>query len=239
MYSVVLMAALTTTTADAPSFGFLRHGCHGGWGACGGCYGGCNGCYGGCNGCYGGCYGGGWGCHGGARYGCHGCNGCYGGCYGNCHGGTYVGCFGGCHGCNGYGPTGVVAPPSAAPGREPLMKPAPDKATSPPAPKSETSLGNGAKLIVDLPADAKLYIDDKPIKVTSQHPIFATPNLEYGKTYYYELRAEMIKDGKTLTDSKRVVFHAGDELRESFTALASTPEKGTANTEKVAAGTSK
>jgi uncharacterized protein (TIGR03000 family) len=119
------------------------------------------------------------------------------------------------------------------------MKPAPDKATSPPAPKSGTSLGNGAKIIVDLPTDAKLYIDDRPIKVTSQHPIFATPNLEYGKTYYYELRAEMVKDGKTLTDSKRVVFHAGDELRESFTSLAAGTKEKAAPVEKVVAGTSK
>ena len=38
MYSVVLMAALTTTTADATSFGW-RGGCHG-WGGCHGGWGG-------------------------------------------------------------------------------------------------------------------------------------------------------------------------------------------------------
>jgi len=63
MYSVVLMAALTTTTADVPSFG--GRGCHGCWGARSGCYG-CNGCYG-YGGCYGGCNGGCWGCYGNAR----------------------------------------------------------------------------------------------------------------------------------------------------------------------------
>ncbi|SRR5713226_2456261 len=162
MYSVVLMAALTTTTADVPSFG--GRGCHGCWGARSGCYG-CNGCYGygGCNGCNGGC----WGCYGGARYHGHGgCNGCYGGGYSGCYGGCNGGCFGyACHGCQGYaGPTGVVVPPG--PAREPLMKPAPDKSTAPP-PKTETSAGKGAKLIVDLPADAKFYIDDQPIKVNS------------------------------------------------------------------------
>jgi uncharacterized protein (TIGR03000 family) len=112
------------------------------------------------------------------------------------------------------------------------MKPA-EKVTVPP--KKESSAGKGAKIIVDLPSDAKLFIDDQPIKVNSQHPIFATPNLEYGKTYYYELRAEMVKDGKTVTDTKRVVFHAGDELRESFANLASAPTEK-ASAEKVAAG---
>src|SRR5262249_60878101 len=63
MYSIVLMAALTTT-ADVPSCGH-RCGCCGYTAGCYGCYGGCYGCYGGCYGCYG-CYGwfcllGGWG----------------------------------------------------------------------------------------------------------------------------------------------------------------------------------
>jgi len=108
------------------------------------------------------------------------------------------------------------------------MKPAEDKDS-----KKQTSAAKGAKLIVDLPPDAKLFIDDRPMKTTSQHPIFATPNLEDGKTYYYEMRVEVVRDGKVLTDSKRVVFHAGDELRESFAAL--TP----AIPEKVAAGAQK
>jgi uncharacterized protein (TIGR03000 family) len=102
------------------------------------------------------------------------------------------------------------------------MKPAEDK--------KQSSANRGAKLIVDLPPDAKLFIDDQPMKINSQHPIFATPKLEDGKTYFYEVRAEVVRDGKVLTDTKRVEFHAGDELRESFTALAP------ATMEKVAAG---
>jgi hypothetical protein len=74
MYSMVLMAALTTGSV-APE-------CHR-WGGCCGCYGGYGGgCYGGCYGGYGGCYGGGgwggcYGCWGG--YSSWGCCGCYGG----------------------------------------------------------------------------------------------------------------------------------------------------------------
>src|SRR5204862_4361157 len=87
MYSVVLMAALTTGTASEGCC--FRHG-----GCYGGCYGGYNGCYGGV---YAGCYGGSYynaGCYGGS-YGCYGVYGCY-GCYGgwSCYGGGY-GCYGG------------------------------------------------------------------------------------------------------------------------------------------------
>jgi uncharacterized protein (TIGR03000 family) len=66
MYSMVLMAALTTGT-DVPDWG-RRWGCHGCWG-CYGCWGGCWGCWG-CHGCWGGC----WGC-----WGCYGCWGGWGG----------------------------------------------------------------------------------------------------------------------------------------------------------------
>jgi uncharacterized protein (TIGR03000 family) len=213
MYSVVLMAALTTTTADATAW----HGCRGGWGWRGGCHG-CNGCYGG------GCYGGGYGCcgcNGGYSAG-HGCNGgWYHGCYG---GGFYTGCIGGCH--SNYAPVPPGQPVSPAPGKTPekIQKPGEEI-------KKEGSAAKGAKLIVDLPPDAKLFIDDRSMNVTSQHPIFMTPELQAGKTYYYDMRVEIIQGGKVVSDTKRVVFHAGDDLRESFVRL------GTSTAEKVAAGT--
>jgi uncharacterized protein (TIGR03000 family) len=208
MYSVVLMAALTTTTADATSFGW--RGCHGGWR---GCHGG-NGCYG-----YGGCHGynGCCGCNGAVGY--AGGHGCYGGWYGGCYGGGfYTGCIGGCH--SNYAPV-PVSPPGKTP--EKIMKPAEEI-------KKEGATPKEAKLIVDLPADAKLFIDDRPMQFTSQHPIFVTPGLQDGKTYYYDLRAEIMRDGKAVSDTKRVVFHSGDELRESFASL----ERKTSD--KVAAG---
>src|SRR5947208_950084 len=109
MYSVVLMAALTTG-GSAPDWCFghchscAPSNCYGGyeaWGCTGwGCYGvGNGGWYGG--GCYGtacgggfGCYGGSWnmsGYGGGLDYNCFGCHGCY-GCAGS-------------YGCAGYTPT--------------------------------------------------------------------------------------------------------------------------------------
>jgi uncharacterized protein (TIGR03000 family) len=98
-----------------------------------------------------------------------------------------------------------VPPPGKPP--EKIMKPAEEI-------KKETSAATGAKLIVDLPADAKLFIDGRPMNISSQHPVFVTPGLQAGKTYYYDLRAEVVRDGKAVSDFKRVVFHAGDELRE-------------------------
>ena len=69
MYSVVLMAALTTG-GTAPDCGWLRACCHASY-SCAGCTG--------CTGCTG--------CYGGASVGFH----CSGGCWGKCYGSFYGG----------------------------------------------------------------------------------------------------------------------------------------------------
>jgi len=192
MYSVVLMAALTTGSAT-PDFGHHR---------CCGCYGGgCYGCYG-CYGYYG--YGGhGWG-------GGHGCwgYGCYGGCVGlyGCYGGWS--CYGG-YGCSGYAPMYGGAPPRPAPSGE--QAPPPKKEGT----KGETSAR--ARLVVRLPADAQLYIDDNLMKSSSAQRTFVTPLLRPGQTYFYDLRADVIRDGKTVSLTRRVLLRPGDAVEAAFT----------------------
>lgn len=216
MYSMVLMAALTTGVATPD----CHHrcggccGCYGGWGGCygGGCYGG--GCYGG--GCYGGCYGGFGGCYGGGCYG----GGCYGG---GCYGGGY-GCWGGysswgCAGCvGGYG--GISYPGMIGPGVGGAVVPNAGGEQLPPAKPNkdgkETRVPNRAKLIVELPTDAKLFIDDMPMKTTSGVRTFNTPTLEPGQAYYYMVRIEYVKDGKTVRDERRVIVRAGQIARAEF-----------------------
>jgi uncharacterized protein (TIGR03000 family) len=207
---MVLMAALTTGSS-APDCWFghhIGHGCwgggYGGWGAgYGGCYGGTCGCYGGYGSCYGGfghggCYGGGWG-----------------GGYGGCSGPAYMsGCYGSCYGGMPYGGMPYMIGPSMPPAP---MPPAPEKIDEPKK-GGEASL-NKAKLIVELPADAKLYIDDHLMKTTSARRVFNTPSLEKGQTYYYELRAEVVRDGKPYQETKQVIVRAGEEVRASFTQM--------------------
>lgn len=210
MYSLVMMAALTTG-GEAPNFFFHKwgcHGCHGCWSSCHGCWGG----WSGCNGCWGGCHGWGrglfshrWSCHG-CWGGCHGCysacNGCYRVSYG-CHG-CHGGCHAGCHGCY-------------APAAAPAMPPAGGEAV--PAPKKGAQLSAPAKLVVELPENAKLYVDEHPMKATSAVRSFNTPGLQPGQTYYYMLRAEVVRDGKTLEETQRILVRAGETVRASFPQL--------------------
>jgi uncharacterized protein (TIGR03000 family) len=227
MYSMILMAALTSG-GSTPDCHFRGHGCHGCYGGCWGCWGGCHGCHGGCWGVgYGACYGT---CYGGWGYGVYGCVGSWG--YG-CWGSGYA-----CYGSWGYGPgyygsgwetmtPGGVAPsytpstPMPPAGGEQLPKPTPDG-------KTGTGLApNRARLIVELPADAKLYIDDQAMKTTSGRRTFHTPDLQRGQTYYYMVRAEVVRDGKPLSEERRVILRAGDVVRADFNALA--PAEATAS----------
>src|SRR5947207_1249451 len=86
-----------------------------------------------------------------------------------CHHGGGLGCAG----YNSYGPYG----------------PAPMVPEQIPPPKVEDKDkkdkgGTGsvapdrAKVIVQLPADAKLYVDDQPIKAVPDNQVFSTPQLE-------------------------------------------------------------
>ncbi|HTU20835.1 MAG TPA: TIGR03000 domain-containing protein [Gemmataceae bacterium] len=226
MYSVVLMAALTAGSA-APDC--HRCGC---CGYCGGCYGGCwGGCYG-CGGCYGGCYGGFGGCYGcgGCWGGCGGCGGCY-GCWGGYSSWGCCGCMGG-YGGYGYGGIsypgaiggGMYAPGTAVPGTG-----APTGEQLPPAKENKEKKEQGslsstkAKLVVELPANAKLFIDDRPIKAAPGVRTFNTPALEPGQAYYYMVRVETMRDGKPVSDTRRVIVRAGQIARADFKDLDSEP----------------
>ncbi|MBL8794003.1 MAG: TIGR03000 domain-containing protein [Planctomycetia bacterium] len=76
-----------------------------------------------------------------------------------------------------------------------------------------------ATVVVELPADAKLFLDGNAVPLSSARRTFETPPLKPGKTYAYTLRAEVVRDGKTLVDAKRVVFQAGNTVQVEFQEL--------------------
>jgi uncharacterized protein (TIGR03000 family) len=229
MYSVVLMAAMTAGT-DAPDCWFRnRHGCNGcgGYVSCAGygCAGyGCGGygCAGyGCAG-YGsaagwgypgsGCAGyGGWGA---GYYSGLGCVGCYGG---NGYGAYWnaTGCFH-CHGCYGCYAPGCAGFSTYGPGAATPEQLPPPKVDD----KTKTgALPDRARVTVQMPPDAKLYVDETPMKTTAESRTFNTPRLDRGQTYFYEVRAEVVRDGKPVSETKRVLVRAGEDVRVSFDTL--------------------
>jgi len=69
-----------------------------------------------------------------------------------------------------------------------------------------------AVLVVQLPEDAKLKIQDVATSSTSARRVFQSPALEKGKEYVYTLKASAIRNGKTVEVVKEVTVRAGSEV---------------------------
>ncbi len=76
-----------------------------------------------------------------------------------------------------------------------------------------------ARLVVKLPADARLFVDNDPCPLTSATRSFNTPELRPGVTYQYTIRAEVARQGRTVAQSRRVIVRAGEETVVEFGAM--------------------
>jgi uncharacterized protein (TIGR03000 family) len=72
------------------------------------------------------------------------------------------------------------------------------------------------QIVVNLPADAKLTIDDEATKATGAKRVFTSaPTYEFS-SYSYTLKMELVRDGKTVAVTKQVTAEAGKETTVSF-----------------------
>jgi len=90
-----------------------------------------------------------------------------------------------------------------------------EKLKTPPKPASteEAVAPAPAKIVVSLPAEAKLSIDDHMTTSTSGTRVFASPSLEPGKEFFYTLKGELVRDGRTVSTSKTIAVRAGEEIQ--------------------------
>jgi uncharacterized protein (TIGR03000 family) len=85
--------------------------------------------------------------------------------------------------------------------------------------KPEVLAPNVGRLIVELPADAQLFIDGQLMKTVSERRTFHTPAIVPGVKYYYDLQAVVVIDGKPQTESRRVIVEGGVSVETSFPKL--------------------
>ena len=71
-----------------------------------------------------------------------------------------------------------------------------------------------------VPADARLTFDDEPTTSTGSRREFYSPRLSVGSTFYYTLKAEVMREGKAVTMEKRIQFRAGERIDVTFTLPA-------------------
>jgi uncharacterized protein (TIGR03000 family) len=230
----VVALALFAWTGQANAFGHHRWhgssggGSSGGWGSSGGGWGGSSGGWGSSGGGWGGSSGGwgssggGWGGHkhghGGWRW-----SGSSGGSSGGYWGGSSGGSSGG-WGSSGGGSSGgtyyyspgvpmmpvdpSMAPPAGAPEAAPAPTPAPGTSTS-------NTRADGL-LAVSVPQDAKIFVNGQATSSTGDMRQYVSRDLQSGYNYSYEVRAEVVRDGRTVEQVKKVDLRAGETANLAF-----------------------
>jgi len=167
------------------------------------------------------------GCGGRGHHGGCGSGGCGSGGYGGCGSGGcgYGGGSYGYSGCSTCGYASAVAPASGMASAAPYC-------TGPNCGGGYAAAGGyvpfralaaaerqEATLLVSLPENATLVIDDYQTKSTSANRVFRTPALETGKDFHYTLKAQVpTADGKVETITKEVTVRAGESTRVNIEA---------------------
>lgn len=82
--------------------------------------------------------------------------------------------------------------------------------------KAETG---SATVTVVLPASAKLTVNDVAVTASGRQT-FTTPKLEKGRSYFYTVKAEIVRDGKPVTETRRIDVEAGKDVTVDFTVNA-------------------
>ena len=157
---------------------------------------------------------------------------CCGGCYGHLAYrpviyAPYASCFG-CYGypvvaysCGGCHGSAAVTMPMYAPSA-PANSQEPPQAKPLPAPKQGAIDSNKATVVFKAPLDVKISIEGNVINRTSTEEAFATPVLENGKTYSYNVQATKEEDGKNVSFSKKVSIKPGTSVVVEFAEFNTT-----------------
>jgi uncharacterized protein (TIGR03000 family) len=241
-WSLAAAVAVLAVAIDArSSHAFGHH--RGGWGSSGGSWGSSGGSWGSSGGSWG-SSGGSWGSSGGYSYGSWGSSGGSSGGWGHHHRRhAYYGSSGGSWGSSGgssggysyYGSSGgssggtviydgAVSPSDsgpAGPPQTPPSAPTPGPGSDAPAPMPSAMYRsmNGAQtalLNVSVPAEAKIFVNGAATTSTGMQRQFVSRGLETGNRYEYEVRAEMVRDGNTVTETKKVALAPGQLANLAF-----------------------
>jgi len=197
------------------SGGYGGYGSRGGWGSSGGYGYGSSGGYG---------YGssGGWGSSGGYGYGSS-------GGYGYGSSGGYSGGYNGGYAPAAPGTTAPVTPPAPSNAPAPAPAPVPGPTTYHPTYGPERT---SATLSVKVPAEAKVFVNDRPTMSTGEQREFVSRNLQAGARYNYDVRVEFIRNGEPVIENKSVQVTAGQTANLDFTgeSIESTAENNAPTT---------
>jgi len=90
-------------------------------------------------------------------------------------------------------------------------------------PRSIPAAGNRATIQLELPVDAALFVDGRPIVLTSPRTTFVTPPLPEGKSYFYTFKVEVPRGEKQESRTKKVSVRPGAFIRLTYEDMAGGP----------------
>jgi uncharacterized protein (TIGR03000 family) len=180
------------------------------------CYSSCS-CYGRYVGCccgYTGCYG----CYSSYGYGYNG-GGC---CYYSAPVVSY-GCTGCCYGGGVINSSPRIVPvPSSANSEVDMLRRQVEELRNAlkqiekvPAPKKANEEVS-TRVTVTLPSTARLWVENVECPLTSSVRTFSTPPLNANQQYVYNLKVELVRDGRTVSETQRVIITPGQDARVDF-----------------------
>ena len=76
-----------------------------------------------------------------------------------------------------------------------------------------------ARVVVNLPADARLWVDQVECPLPGTVRSFETPNLDPQTNYSYTLRVAVERNGQTVQDSRRVQLVPGQQVSVDFSSV--------------------
>ncbi len=110
----------------------------------------------------------------------------------------------------------VVHPRGAS--QAPALKAPAPKADAPkptPAPAPQKKDGQ-ARMTIQVPADAVVFLNNQRMKLTGSTRQFISPKLPTDKAYAYTVRVEVVRDGKTVATEQRQIIRAGESYSLTF-----------------------
>lgn len=82
--------------------------------------------------------------------------------------------------------------------------------------RDDDQVSTTARVVVKLPAEARLWVDQAPCPLEGTERAFNTPALEPGQRYVYTLRVELDRDGRRAEETRRVPLVAGQRVEVNF-----------------------
>ena len=109
------------------------------------------------------------------------------------------------------------APPAVENPGSPPPAPADDAGGAPGAGRGvfRTKRATGV-LAVRVPADARVFVNGLETSSTGSYRQYASRNLKPGSSYNYEVRAEVVRNGEPVTETKTATISAGNSAELAF-----------------------